>query len=170
MRKLVDRTVRFLSKVDKNTGPIHAKHGRCWQWTGGVFRVKRGYAYGRFLVNGSRHRAHRVSWDLFKGRVPDGKHVLHKCDNVLCVNPDHLFLGTHLDNVCDMVEKGRQSHCKGSKNGSSVLIETDVAKIKALYRCGTHSYRTLGAMFGVHFTTIYKIIKGIKWNHVPLET
>lgn len=78
----------------------------CWQWTG---RIRDG-GYGRMKLNGKETRAHRVSWLIHKGDIPNGLCVLHRCDNRLCVNPKHLFLGTRRDNYEDMKKKGRHSH------------------------------------------------------------
>ena len=76
----------------------------CWLWEGRVDR--RGY--GRLKEIGRKFlAAHRLSWTLHRSEIPPGMYVLHKCDTPLCVNPDHLFLGTHLDNMRDMVQKGR---------------------------------------------------------------
>lgn len=91
---------RFWAKVQKGDG--------CWLWTGGVART-----YGQFSLprNGGKARvikAHRFSWELENGRaIPPGMHVMHSCDVRLCVNPAHLSIGTHTDNVRDMVRKGR---------------------------------------------------------------
>jgi hypothetical protein len=79
----------------------------CWIWLGAANR------YG--MVRGDR--AHRVSWKTFRGPIPHGLHVLHKCDTPLCVNPDHLFLGTHLDNMKDKEEKGRGNQPSGERSG-----------------------------------------------------
>lgn len=92
--------VRFWSKVDKE-GPVHPLHGSCWQWTG------RDPTYGRVTTPKGRKGAHHFSWETFRGKIPKGLYVLHKCDNQKCVNPDHLFLGTQKDNVQDMTKKGR---------------------------------------------------------------
>lgn len=75
----------------------------CWMWTGGIV-----HGYGCWEVDGRRERAHRWAWELFVGPIPEGMHVLHRCDNPPCVNPNHLFLGTQTDNVQDMDAKGRR--------------------------------------------------------------
>lgn len=90
---------RFWAKVDKGDG--------CWEWTGG--RANRGYGHVE-PVRGQNRSAHRVSWELTNGPIPDGLWVLHRCDNPPCVRPSHLFLGTHADNMRDMEAKGRGKH------------------------------------------------------------
>ena len=99
----------FWKYVDK------CRIGGCWLWTG----AKTGVGYGSFRGKG----AHRVSWERHHGRaVPGRKMVLHRCDNRACVNPDHLFLGSQLDNVRDMMAKGRGrgrgSYAEGKKSDS----------------------------------------------------
>lgn len=96
---------RFWARVKKGDG--------CWEWTGSTGR--RGY--GTFMVHGERTRSHRYSWALHFGAIPDGLWVLHRCDNPPCVRPDHLWLGTVLDNNVDSRIKGRHpkrvlTHCK----------------------------------------------------------
>lgn len=77
----------------------------CWLWDGSC----NGHGYGQIRVKGKNRTATRVSWELFKGKIPDGMHLLHRCDFPPCVNPDHLFLGTHRDNIHDALAKGRMN-------------------------------------------------------------
>lgn len=91
---------RFWSKVNKT--PF------CWEWTASL-----SHGYGQFMMpNRKLNRAHRVAWILVFGSIPLGLHVLHKCDNRKCVNPNHLFLGTNQDNIIDRVSKNRSWHPK----------------------------------------------------------
>jgi len=79
----------------------------CWIWVAGVWRGRRGLLYGYASFQGRTRLAHRASYEAFKGPIPDGLCVCHACDNTLCVNPDHLWLGTQRDNMRDMTRKGR---------------------------------------------------------------
>ena len=93
---------RLYSKTIKNevTG--------CWEWQGGTNNI--GYGLIKDMDFGNMRTTHRVSYELANGSIPKGKCVLHKCDNVLCVNPDHLWSGTRLENTRDMIQKQRHNH------------------------------------------------------------
>lgn len=89
---------RFWEKVDKSGG-----NDACWAWAGRLDY----YGYGQLDIDGKQERAHRLSWKLLVGDIPEDLWVLHKCDNPRCVNPSHLFLGDQKANVADMMAKGR---------------------------------------------------------------
>jgi hypothetical protein len=99
---MVDPVERFMGFVEKAEG--------CWIWKG----PKSVNGYGSFQYRRTSNSAHRIAFEFLKGPIPEGLQVLHRCDNPPCVNPEHLFLGTNLDNVKDKVQKGRQrrNHCK----------------------------------------------------------
>lgn len=133
----------------------------CWLWEAGG--VKKGY--GTFHIGPRSYHAHRVAWMLYRGPiVPDTLHVLHKCDNPACVNPDHLFLGTNADNMADMAKKGRRKgRLMGSDNPNAKLSAEDVAQIRALRSSGT-SVRSLMKQFGMSDSHIYYIINQKAWK------
>jgi len=119
----------FWGNVDKSSIT------ECWNWNGCILGGARG-GYGLFgnkIWNGER-LAHRISWLLNYGEIPDGLCVLHKCDNRKCVNPEHLFLGTNYDNVLDRQRKGRghASRNVGMLNGMSTISDADVLLIRSV--------------------------------------
>jgi hypothetical protein len=105
-------------------------------------------------------RAHRVSWRLHYGEIPEGLVVCHKCDNPSCVRPNHLFLGTNKENQVDMVLKGRGRI--GVKNGRSKLTEEQVIELKESKLQTKH----LMTQYGVNGATVRKIKRGILWSHL----
>ena len=137
----------------------------CWLWDRHLDR------YGVFRDEGQLKKAHRGAWEAVNGAVPEGMHVLHRCDVPRCCNPEHLFLGTHADNMRDKVSKGRQSRSKlkGSQHGMAKLVEHDVSIIKLLLDLGVQGKR-LADLYGVSKSSISLIRLGRKWRHVaPLE-
>lgn len=143
--------------VDATTG--------CWLWTGPT--NPRGYGMTAALAKGKRRSssAHRASYEIHRGPIPAGMHVLHRCDVRLCVNPGHLFLGTNADNVADRQAKGRQS--KGERQGFAKLTEADVLAIRRLGR--SVSQRKIAAQFGVDSTVVSRILRRHTWKHLPGE-
>lgn len=107
-------------------------------------------------------RAHRASWIVNFGPVPRGLHVLHKCDVRCCINPAHLFLGTHVDNMADMKAKGRENHLKGEAHGVAKLTENQVREI----RMDTRNQRDIAADYGLCQATVWSIKHRIAWKHV----
>lgn len=102
---------RFWSKVKKTE--------TCWVWTAGTFKYRNGYGQFRVRRGDPPAYAHRFAWELVNGPIPQGLHVLHRCDNPPCVNPAHLFLGTQIDNYRDMVSKGRSRSISDKNRGKS---------------------------------------------------
>ncbi len=105
----------------------------CWDWIGSV---NSGNGYGRVVFGGKTWAIHRLSYVTFKTPIPIGQCVLHKCDNRVCFNPKHLFLGTHYDNVLDMISKGRNRNPAGKDHHAAVLNEVKVIKIIELWNGG----------------------------------
>jgi HNH endonuclease len=137
----------------------------CWEWVGGK---KNGY--GSFESNGiqmkarksGKRGAHQVSYEAYKGEIPQGLVVRHTCDNPCCVNPDHLILGTQADNVADRESRGRRKGINGEMIGTSKLTAAQVSEIRA----SELSYAQLALMFCVDKSTIGLIKTGKSWRHL----
>lgn len=134
----------------------------CWIWI--ASRLIDGY--GKIKVAGIPARAHRVSWELYRGPIPEGICVLHHCDTPPCVRPDCLFLGTMADNNADRDAKGRTVVPQGEQVGLSKLTAPKVMKIRFMYSSGGITQVELGAIFGVHNGVISRIINRKAWAHV----
>jgi len=135
---------RFWSKVDKQG------LDECWEWTAS----KNGVGYGQLRINHKIYYAHRVSWFLSYGKIPADLEVCHHCDNPSCVNPDHLFLGTHLDNHLDSASKGRKA---------KKLTIDEVQEIQEILAEGGWTQQEIGDAFGVARETISQIKRGKTW-------
>lgn len=134
----------------------------CWIWTG----AKRNkYNYGGICFNGKTTGVHRVSYELFVGSIPRGALVLHRCDVPSCFNPDHLFLGTHKDNVMDAIKKRRHVAVRGERHYKSKLTNKMVKKIRGLFM-GGEKPRVLAGMFGVSRSAIRFVVERKTWRHV----
>lgn len=141
---------RFWSKV-------HRQPNGCWEWT--ASRLPRGY--GRFSLGGKQVGAHRVSWELHHGAIPSGLAVLHRCDNPPCVRPDHLFLGTLVDNIRDMIRKGRDRKARGIGNGRAKLTDEEVAAIRSEVS-GGRSQVSVARAFGVSSGHVSRLCRDLR--------
>lgn len=137
----------------------------CWNWTA---RRNAG-GYGEITVNRKKTTAHRISYVLHHGPIPEGEGfhgyvVRHKCDNPSCVNPDHLELGTQYQNMQDRKERGREVTPLGSKHGMAKLGDYDVRAIREL--AGHYSQKSLAAMFNISVSAISMIVNRKIWKHI----
>lgn len=164
-RQPVTLSERFWPKVNINPDG-------CWLWTG----ARSGNRYGLIRGEGGRHSknevAHRASWTLVYGPIPEGLWVLHRCDNPPCVRPEHLFLGDPTDNNRDTVAKGRMPKTmnrfpvrRGSANQASKVTESDVRVIRELNAMGT-TQDELAARYGMTQSGISSIVTRRSWAHV----
>jgi len=121
----------------------------------------RGYVYAWYT--GKHRLAHRVSWELHNGPIPDGMLVCHHCDNRACVRPGHLFLGTAADNSADMIRKGRAR--RGETHHTAKLSEADVIAIRRM-RASGETQQAVADRFGIALTTVRKIHLRLTWSHL----
>lgn len=154
--------VRWLSYVDQSGGP-----DACHPWMG-----SRSKGYGNFGLKGrGRTRAHRSGWELFVGPIPDGLFVCHSCDNPACCNPKHWFLGTHRQNMRDMIQKGRRKDIRppvhfGEKHPGSKLTQSQVREIREAYVGRYGQKAQLAREFGVSTQQIFNILSMKHWVDV----
>lgn len=131
----------------------------CWIWLGRTWHT----GYGVIRHYGKSISAHRYMYALYNGEFPDDMDVLHICDVTSCVNPHHLRLGTHSDNMKDMYRKGRRSQ-KGEKNGGAKLTSYQVKEIRSLYGGENITQAELARIYNVTPTTISMIVNNKIWN------
>jgi hypothetical protein len=165
---------RFWSKVDTD--------GECWLWTGALNRC----GYGEVRAFAKKQSAHRVAWEITNGSIPEAQHVLHRCDTPACVNPDHLFLGSHTDNMRDMSRKGRSGPTnhpermargdrngarlypermpRGEQNSSSKLTWKQVREIRARWAAGGVHKAALAREYGISHSNLNFIILNKTWT------
>lgn len=131
----------------------------CWSWKTPTNRDR-----GQINIGGKTHLACRVTWEVYRGEIPDGMHVLHACDNPRCVNPDHLWLGTHADNMADKKAKGRAHRLPGEKHPMAKITDDDAREIYRLVVALGQSSPIVAEMFGVNYHTVRKIATGKQWS------
>ncbi len=147
-----ERFWRFVIKTD----------GGCWEWSG----CRTAQGYGQLRVGNRSLNAHRLSWEMHVGPIPEGMLVCHHCDNRPCVNPAHLFVGDYKDNARDMVNKGRDyrgERLRGSAVATSKLVEDQIPGILARVASGESQPR-IAREHGVSTTVINNIARGKAWQ------
>lgn len=145
--------IRFWKKVNKTD--------TCWLWTG----AKERYGFIK-LSHTEQVYTHRYSWELHFGTIPEGMFVCHKCDVTLCVRPDHLFLGTDLDNVRDRNSKGRNPDLKGEKNAMAKLTKEEVIEIRNIHENNRRGYAVTATKYRVSPGLISLIMRREIWKHI----
>ena len=155
---------RFMKKVELI--PFHT----CWEWNGSFYNAIKYNGRPRFSVRHEWRLAARVSYEIFKGPIKSGLNVCHSCDNPNCVNPSHLWLGTQMENVQDMIKKGRQAMGdkvanKGEKNPAAKITAIQAEEIRQRYSQNNISQDALGKMYGISQVMVGLIVRGKKWNH-----
>jgi hypothetical protein len=152
--------IRLRTVLEPNAG--------CWLWTA----AKSSTGYGSVRLGGKTYNAHRLSYESFIGAVPEGLQVLHRCDVRSCVNPDHLFLGTQLDNMRDMDAKGRrvtritEKHRRGDECYNSKLSDIIVECMRVGIRAGAHSQADWARWLQVSQSVVSEAVRGVTWRHV----
>lgn len=172
MAKRQSTEERFWAKVDRS--------GECWVWTAGRDWRQYGHFSWKALSGKKEQLAHRYSWSLTNGPIPDGLDILHSCDNPPCVNPAHLRAGTHSENMQEMIVKGRrtlprgdahhfrrfpETALRGERNGSAKLTEDHVRAIRVLAANDTPRH-SIAVTFGLHESTVGLIVCRRTWKHV----
>ncbi len=159
-RTRIDWTIRFWKYVEKTD--------TCWLWIG---KARREFGYGVINEGGHNGRAipaHRASWMIHYGKIPDGLCVCHHCDNPSCVNPAHLFLGTRADNNHDMQQKGRYDRVKRAKGERHWCARLDADKVRAIrtqYRDGA-SLSVLAREYTISVQHVLRIVNRQSWKHI----
>jgi hypothetical protein len=162
---LIDRYPEVLARFESSYIRTRQRKS-CWVWTSTFYTPRgkepRAVFHARFR-QGRRYRAHasRFAWVFYRGPIPEGAQVLHRCDNPMCVNPNHLFLGTQLDNIRDMLAKGR--NVKGTGVPQAKLTPEQVLAIRKDLR--PHS--VIARDYGMAQTVISRVIRGRNWRHLP---
>lgn len=138
----------------------------CWLWQGALAAVDpvTGDGYGHIVYRGEHYGTHRLAWLLAHGPIPAGMEVCHTCDVRRCINPEHLFLGSHRENMADASRKGRAN--RGEANGLASLTEPDVLAIRASFTGTRGELAALARKHGVSEAAIRLVVRRETWRHV----
>ncbi len=138
------------------------RDGACLLWAGGTTSG----GYGTFYLDGRNQTAHRASFQLHKGPIPDDQVVMHTCDQRRCIEPSHLILGTRTENMQDMYAKRRDHHAAGSAHGLSKLTPEIADEIRRRYKPydRKHGSTAMARKFGVTQSTVHCVIRGVTWR------
>lgn len=159
LKKLTEEESKaaFWAKVQKG-GP-----DECWMWLGATTGSVS--IYGNATHLGKQGKAHRVAYEIAVGQIPKGLVACHKCDNNLCVNPRHIFIGTYQDNTDDKMRKGRHRYgtSKGEANPKSKWSEAQVLDAVELRKCGT-TYKEIARRTGLTLSSVGSVLLGFSWG------
>lgn len=147
---------RFIRMVDVQDD------ASCWKFLG--WSNNRGY--GQCVVNGKKHNAHKASYLLFVGHIPDGLVVRHACDNPSCVNPSHLVLGTHQDNMNDRRDRNRGARGDRDNSGTAKLNPVAVSVMRYMFSRGLKSQSALARAYGVTQSAVWRVVRGKNWGYL----
>lgn len=154
LQETPEQTIQFKKESFER---FFSKKDGCWEWMG--TRGGNSDEYGRFTFRGKQSKAHRISYEIYKGGIPRGHYVLHACDIRYCVNPEHLFTGTHADNMKDMVMKRRHV------SGKTKLSEEQILDIRKKLSFGVTTTR-LAKDYNVSSTCIWYIKHNKSWKNL----
>jgi len=145
---------RFWDKVE-------VQDSGCWEWQAALWQ-----GYGAYHLNGKTPHASRVAAIDAYGEQPSSVHALHHCDNPPCVNPKHLYFGSHQQNMADMARRGKANRPQGSAHPDAKLTEESVAFIRDLYSLGNVDYKWISDAYGLSESATGRAITGKTWSHV----
>jgi hypothetical protein len=155
------RTEAFWKRVNRGSDDA------CWEWSGfSKAGPKNTTPYGALGWKGKHSRAHRVAYEITNGPIPEWKMVLHRCDNTLCCNPGHLYLGSHAQNMRDMVDRKRRKGIGcGERNGRAKLTQEQAEEIRAEYAKGIRSQQSIANEYNISQFAVSQIVANKRYRN-----